>query len=117
MCQKNYCLLEGETFMRETISGIVRAASWLAATVTVFATVWWVTIVADGNYCWSALGFTVLAIPPAGGMLLLGVIPSSVLYIQTRQRRDLTSLYLAGLSLAILIGEVVLINIIPMRGE
>jgi hypothetical protein len=104
--------------MRDTISIVFHLASWLAALLTILATVCWVTVVADGNYCWSAFAFQIgMALPLGGGTLLLGVIPSSVLYLKNRQRRDLKSLWLTGCSVVILFGEAVLLQIIPMRGE
>src|SRR5258708_3543114 len=92
--------------------------SWLAVVPTVVATVLWIGIVADGNYCWAAFAFSVCLGPLNVGILLLGVIPSSVRYYRTRERRDLTSLRLAGGSFGILLVEMIfLLEIIPMRGE
>jgi hypothetical protein len=104
-------------FMRDSISIIVHLAAWLAAILTVLATLVCAAIIADGNYCWSAFAFTMVTLPLGGGTLLLGVIPSSVLYFKNGQRRDLKSLWLTGISLAILFGEAILLNIMPMRGE
>jgi len=103
--------------MVDRISKVVHWASWLAAIFAVLATLGWAMILADGNYCWSAFAFTMMAVSLGGVTLLVGVIPSSVLYYQNRQRRDLKSLWLAGCSLVILFGETVLLHIMSMRGE
>ena len=57
------------------------------------------------------------AVPLGGGILLLGIIPSSVLYLRKRQRRDLVSLLLAGCSFVAVLAETILLWIIPMREE
>jgi hypothetical protein len=105
--------------MRAIISKLVHFGSWIAAVATVLATAYGVAIVADGNYCWTALEFAFgIATPLALGALLLGIIPSAILYLQKKQRRDLISLLLAGYSLVIMLVEAILLNfIIPQRGE
>src|SRR5215469_9091841 len=104
--------------MRVNISKIVYAASWLAVVLAVLATAFWISIVADGNYCWAAFAFAMgIATPLSIGTLLLGAIPSGVLYVRHRQRRDGISLLLAGCSLAIVLIQAVSLFIIPQRGE
>jgi hypothetical protein len=98
-------------------STVVYALSWVAVVFAIVATVCWISIVADGNYCWSAFAFAMSATPVNLGVLLLGVIPSSILYFRTRQRSDLTTLLLAGCSFVIVLVETVSLWIIPMRGE
>jgi hypothetical protein len=95
----------------------VLCVSWLAAALAVLLTVVWVGIVADGNYCWSAFAFTMSVVPLSGGILLLGVIPSGILYFRKGQRRDRMSLLLAGCSFIVVIVEITSLWIIPMRGE
>jgi hypothetical protein len=96
--------------IRDTISKLVHGASWLGVVLVGLATAWWVAILADrpggGVDGWAALGFTlVAAIPLGGGILLLGVIPSGVLCLQGSQRRDRLSLWLAGGSFLVILGE------------
>jgi hypothetical protein len=91
--------------------------SWLAVVLAAVATVWWIGVVADGNYCWAAFGFEMCLGTSNVGILLLGVIPSGVRYYRKRERRDLTSLWLAGTAFVILLTEMILLEIIPMRGE
>lgn len=101
------------------ISKLVHGVSWLAAILTVAATAYWIVIIADGNYCWSAFAFTLgIALPLGGGILFLGVVPSTCLYLQARPRRDLISLAVTGCAFVILLVETIVINfIIPQRGE
>jgi hypothetical protein len=107
-----------EAVIRDIVSKLVHYASWLSVILTSLATAWWVTIVADGNSVWAALGFTAL-IPMqlGGGTFLLGVVPSSILYLRNKQRRDRLSLLLAGGSVVTVLVETGLLWIIPMRGE
>jgi hypothetical protein len=103
--------------MRGMISKFCLWLSWLAVVLAVVATAFWVGIVADGIYCWAAFAFSMCLGPLNVGILLLGVIPGSVLYYRKRERRDLTSLRLAGCAFVILLVEMILLEIIPMRGE
>lgn len=103
--------------MRVNISKMVHAASWLAAVLAVLAAAFWISIVANGNYCWSAFAFQMAAASLSIGTLLLGVIPSGVLYYRNRQDRDWRSLLLGGCSLVTVLLLAVSLQIIPQRGE
>jgi hypothetical protein len=98
-------------------SKLVHGASWLAAILAAVITAWCVQIVDGGNYCWDAFAFCMMASLFCGGTLLLGVIPSSVLWVKSRQRRDWISLLLAGCSFLIVLAEAIWLNGIPQRGE
>jgi len=98
-------------------SKFVATASWLAAILTGLVTVFWVMIVADGNDCWAAFAFTMMAISFGGGILVLGVAPSIALYLRKKQREDLLSLLLSGCSLVTVLIEAGSLFIIPQRGE
>jgi len=99
------------------ISKLVLSIAWLAAAVAAVATVAWIGIVADGNYCWSAFAFSMCFEGTNVGILLRGVIPSCVRYFRTRDRKDLTSLRLAACSFVVLLAEIVALTITAMRGE
>ena len=101
------------------VSKLVHCASWLAVVLTVAATAYWLAVVADGNYCWSAFAFTMgMAAPLGGGTLVLALIPSANLYLRNKQRRDFTSMWLAAGSILALVIEAVLVCcVIPQRGE
>jgi hypothetical protein len=79
---------------------LVRAASWLAAALATLADAPWVAIVAEGNYCWSAFGFAMIAASLGVGMLAFSVVPAAVLYAKHGQRRDGVSLLVSACSLA-----------------
>ena len=87
---------------------LVHYVSWLSVILTGLATAWWAAIVASRPWgsvdMWAALEFTLLlAIPLGSGTLLLGVVPSSILYFTNTERRDRMSLLLAGCSLLAII--------------
>ena len=100
-------------------SKLVHLASWLAAILTTVATAYWIVIIADGNYCWSAFAFTLgIALPLGSGILLFGVVPSIFHCIHTRHRRDRISLALTGGAVVILLVETIVVNfIIRQSGE
>lgn len=103
--------------MRFNRSMVVFAFSWVAFVFAVIATVCWVGIVVAGNYCWSAFAFTMTVTPVNVAILVLAVIPGSIFYFRTRQRKDLTTLWLTGCSCLFVLVETALLWIIPMRGE
>jgi len=99
-------------------SNVVRTLSWLAVVVAALLTALWIGIVADGNYVWTAFVFAMMAASVSIGVLLLALIPGSIVYFRTRQRKDLMSLVLGGCSFVLVIVEAVLLHlVIPMRGE
>jgi hypothetical protein len=100
-------------------SKLVHYASWLGLVLTAVATAYWVVVVIDGNYCWSAFAFTFgMALPLGTSILLIGVIPSAALYLRARKQRDRMSLKLTAWALAVLVAEsIAVFFIIPQRGE
>lgn len=103
--------------MQDTISKAIHGASWLAALLAVVMSVCWVLIVADGNYCWAAFAFMMVASSLAGGIILLGAAPSLYLYLKLNHPRDLISLWLTGGSFLTVVVESILLFDIPQRGE
>jgi hypothetical protein len=98
-------------------SKLVFCVSCLTVAAAVVLTVVCGLIVADGNDCWSAFGFTMSAGFFDAVMLLFAVIPSSILFARNRQRRDLIGLLLAGCSFVAVLAQIILLNALPMRGE
>ena|SRR5437899_309088 len=96
---------------------LVRVLAWLAAVVAGGATVVAVLIVADGNYCWSAFAFTMMASGLSAGTLFLGVLPNWLRFRRTGQANDRTTLQLAVCSFLILVAEAVVLQFLPQRGE
>jgi len=91
--------------MKDKISKFCHGISWLAVILTAMASLLWVAIIVtqDG---WGALFYIVLITPcVGGGALLLGLIPSSILYVHSRQRRDLRSIWLSGASVVVVAAE------------
>ena len=79
--------------MHKTTSILIHGVSWLTALFTLLLTAFWISLlvharvnsgVVDG---FGVLGFMIYAELFGGGLLLFGVIPSSILYLQKRQRR------------------------------
>ena len=96
---------------------LVFGASGLAVVVAGLATVVWIQNVLEGNDCWAAFGFTMVATPCIGGILLLVLIPGAILYLRGGQRKDLISLLLAGHAFVFLFVETILLWVIEQRGE
>lgn len=98
-------------------SKAVFALSWFAVVFALFATAWWVWYVffVDYNFLFDVV-FTLFTSPVNLGVLFLALIPSSILYIRTRERRDLISLLLSGCSFVVVLVETVLVWIIPLHG-
>lgn len=63
------------------------------------------------------VGFFWLSITPVfGGALLLLTISSGFVYLRQRQRRDLCSLILSGVSCLSVVGEAVTLFFVPLHG-
>jgi hypothetical protein len=102
-------LHESDADMRNAISWFIHGLSWLAAVVALLAAGLCLGIVLTRD---GAAGVVFLLIAPflGGGSLLLGVIPSGILYFQKRQRRDWLSLCLSGCSCLSMVGEWVILG-------
>jgi hypothetical protein len=98
-------------------SKLIHCASWLAAILAAVITVYWIAIVHDGNDCWAAFAFCMMASMFCGGTLLLGAIPSGILCLRGSRHRDRISLLLTGCSFVIVLVEAIWLNVIPQRGE
>ena len=96
---------------------LVQGLSWLTVILTGLATLVWVFILVGGNYCWSAFAFTMAASSVNAGAMLLAILPGWLRYSKTREPEDWTTLQLAGYSFLILLGETILLWILPQRGE
>ncbi len=77
----------------------------------------WVWILATGNYCWDAFGFMMVAGGVSIGTLVFGVVPNGVLYFRQKQPGTRTSLVFATILFAILVTEIVVLMLLPMKGE
>jgi hypothetical protein len=101
--------------MREVISKLAHCISWLAVVLTAIASFCWFSIVRNGDG-WGGLAFVIIVAPWLGGAsLLLGVIPSTVLYFQKRQRRDLFSLWMSGCSCLAVGGETAVLCVVRLH--
>ena len=103
--------------MRFNLSKAIHVLSWVAMVFAAFATAWWVQYVffVDYNFLFDVI-FTLFTSPVNIGVFVLAVIPSSILYFRTRQRRDFVSLLLSGCSFVIVLVETVLVWLMPLHG-
>ena len=99
--------------MRDTISKFIYRLSWLALILAVVFTALFVEMVLCRDV---GVGMLFFFIAPflSLGMLLLGVIPSSILYFKRRESRDLLSFWLSGCSFVALVIELVVLFCFPL---
>ena len=108
--------------MRKVTSIFICGVSCLMAlgTLGLTAVLVWLLIRARANAGaidgFGAMGFMIYAELLCIGLLLFGLIPSSILYFFKRQRRDLLSVCLAGFSFIILAGEAIVVYHLPHTG-
>jgi hypothetical protein len=102
--------------MKETYSKIVFGLSCIGVVVTAVFSLVWLSIVIDHDGRGAVASRSVFG-PVLGSVLLaLVVIPSGVLFLSWRQRRDLWSLLISALSLLGVIGEVVALYFVRLHG-
>lgn len=92
--------------------------SLFAVAFAALASAWWIWAVffVEYNFLFD-VAFTLLTAPVNIGVLLLAVIPSSVRYFRTGERRDLASWLLSGCSFGIVLVETVLLwTVIELHG-
>jgi len=102
--------------MTESFSKFVYGVCCLAVALTVTATWFWIGIVReqDGLH---GMAFAFGVVPfLGGGSLLCGVMPSSILFLRSRQRRDLWSLLMSSGSFLAIAGEMAVLCVIPLHG-
>ena len=103
--------------MGNRISILTYFLSVVAAISTAIATIHWFWIVTNESG-WGAMGFLFFFTPClGGGSLLLGVIPSGILYSKKRERRDLVSLWLSSCSCVIVAAESALLFVVRLHGS
>ena len=101
---------------------IVHSVSWIILLLMLVLSAQWIRLILDsrGNGGavdgFGSLGFFYCSVLLGLGTLALGVIPSGLVYILNRHRRDLLSLFLAVVSLVAICIEVVIINRLPHTG-
>ena len=99
--------------VRKMFSKLVHCAAWLGVVGTAAATAYLVPTVGHDQYGWAAWQFTCMMALPLGTLvLLLGLVPSVALYRRARRRLDCVSIVLTGSALAVLLAEVIAVNII-----
>jgi len=99
-------------------SKVVFIFSCVAVIFAICASAWWVWYVffVEYNFLFDVM-FTLFTAPVNVGVLLAAVIPSSILYFRTKERRDLLSLLLSGCSFVSVLVETVLVwTVIKLHG-
>jgi hypothetical protein len=102
--------------MRNRISKIVFGLSCLAALVTAVFTLLWFSIVIDHDGRGGVATRSVVGPLLGSGLLLLAVIPSGVLFVRWRQRRDMWSFVMSGILFLGVLGETVALFFVPLHG-
>src|ERR1017187_6802801 len=93
--------------MKATFSKIIFGLSWLIALLTVLATCLFVQVVVEQDPIGSLLFLAYVGLGLGGGCFLLSLIPSSIFFFRSRQKRDLWSLSLSGVSFLIILVETI----------
>ncbi len=102
--------------MRNRLSKAVFGLSWVALLVTAVFSLLWFSIVIDHDGRGGVTTRSVVGPWLGIGLLALAVIPSGLLFLEGRQRRDLWSLALSGLSFLGVLSEVVALYFVPLHG-
>ena len=108
---------ESNGAMRTNASLTVSFLAWVAVGFALLATAGWIAVVADGNNVWAAFAFALSMSVVDVGILALAVVPSGFLYARGRERHDLLSLLLAVGAFGVIVLEIALLYVLPMRGE
>ncbi len=103
--------------MRENLSKFCRYFSLLLLVLGIILTWLWLKQVfakyVDG---WAAIGFLIFAVPVLTAALLLGVLPSLILYVQHQEHRDFKSLLFSSGTFLVLVVEIIfLLNFPPVQ--
>src|SRR5688572_19171567 len=99
------------------MSKVVLVISRMAFASSVLASLPWVLIVFSHNG-WGALFYWAFVTPWVGGTaLLLGTVPSGILYAQRHQPRDLASLKWSSAAVLIVAVESLLLFAVPLHGS
>jgi hypothetical protein len=101
--------------MKRMLSPTILAISCLgAATLAYMAITRLHFAICEDGEGWTVFGFCVIYGPVlAACMLLLGVVPAAILYRKGRNRRDLISLCISGITLALIVAAWFLLD--PLR--
>jgi hypothetical protein len=102
--------------MRTTVSKVLFGLSWAGGLVTAVFSLLWFSIVIDHDGRGGVATRSVVG-PILGACLLaLLVMPSGLLFLKWRQRRDLWSLAMSGISFVGVVSEVVALYFVRLHG-
>src|SRR5689334_7829947 len=90
--------------MKDSISIFSHTISYLSVNLAAIASLIWVVAIAAGDKLTQAVW---LAFVPwvGGGALALGLIPSSILFVQSHKPRDLRSIWMSGVAVLVVTAE------------
>ena len=102
--------------MKDTCSKVVFGLAWVGVAVTAVFSLLWLSIVMDHDGRGGVATRSVVG-PALGGVLLaLVVIPSGLLFLKWRQRRDLWSLVVSGMSFLGVLAEIAALYFVRLHG-
>jgi hypothetical protein len=102
--------------MNTTLSKAVFGLSCVALAVTTLFTLLWFSIVIDHDGRGAVATRSVVGPVLGGALLALAVVPSGVLFVRWRQRRDKWSFVISGISLLGILGEIGVLYCVRLHG-
>jgi hypothetical protein len=102
--------------MKNALSKFVFGLSWLFLAVTFVLTLLWFSMVIDHDGRGGLVTRSVIGPLLGGGLLVLAVTPSAVLFLRGHERRDGWSFAMSGVSFLAVLGETVMLYFVPLHG-
>jgi hypothetical protein len=98
--------------LRTSVSAIPRLGLFALA-VAALVTAWWLSILENGNYCWTAFRF----IMTTGIMSTLGLLSTGIVWFLLKPGDGKKGAFWVAVSFAIMLVEAIALSILPMKGE
>ncbi len=102
--------------MTNTLSKVVFGIACVAVPVTALFSLLWFSIVVDHDGRSAVVTRSMVGPFLGGGLLVLAVVPGGWLFFRGRQRRDMWSFAVSGLSFLAVLGETVALFFVRLHG-